>query len=300
MALPLVALAMAGCSDVYSYDADTAVSPYEPVKERRLVSQVKTTNSIDGRNYSWEHSFSYDVHGRIKEISSRIVHHRAVRFENVTRYYLCNVTSKACYYYLGNDFRIEYSNSYEFPDFPEWDFSDNSKERGVFNENGTLAQYSQMDFSYAGKQLQRAYAETGRIYEQKRDSEGNVTGYVVRNMSSDGTDVLISDYSNEYIYSQKKNRTNFDFSGYFGYWGLEEGLLASPYYSQCQLAAFGMLGTTGSCLPVAMLSRDSKGDVVKNEYGPVYLSGTWELDSLDCPVSFVDGMGRRTEIRYVE
>ena len=96
MFLSLCAAAFVGCSDSDDYNADTAISPYEPVPERRLVSQVSTTDTIDGRAYLWEYNFSYDVHNRIKEINSKIVGYVDEEFVNITRYYKCSKTSKEC------------------------------------------------------------------------------------------------------------------------------------------------------------------------------------------------------------
>lgn len=295
-------VAMAACSDSEDYNPDTAVTPYEPVPGRRLVSQVKTTNSVNGREYSWEHNFSYDAQGRIKEINSRIVHHRAAKFENMTRYYKCNITSKANYYFEDEKFRVEYTVSHEFPEFPAWNDADSGKDEGLFNENGTLAKMASLDLVYSATQLSRAYADGGHMYEPKRDYDGNVTGYVIRYLDGD-SDSLVLDRSREYLYSALKNKTNFDFSGYFGYWGIERGLVsvADAYYAPYQLTAFGMMGATSNNLPFAMYSRDSKGNVVKDDNGnPVYLYGEWKLDNQGCPVSFVDGSGRKTEIKYID
>ena len=56
--LPLLAVFLVGCNESENeYNADTAVSPYEPVPGRRLVSQVITTDTIDGRAYQWEYNF---------------------------------------------------------------------------------------------------------------------------------------------------------------------------------------------------------------------------------------------------
>ena len=100
-----------------------------------------------------------------------------------------------------------------------------------------------------------------------------------------------------------KNKTNFDFSGYFGYWGIERAIpaLYTEYYAPYHLTAFGMLGSTSSYLPLAQLARDNKGKPLTDDSGSqYYLYGSWELDSKGCPISFVDGSGRKTEIRYVE
>ena len=303
MLFAFMAVSFAACSDSDDYNADTAVTPYEPIPGRRLVAQVKTTNNIDGRVYSWEHNFSYDALGRIKEINSNIVHHRAVNFDNVVRYYVCNITSKANYYYNGERFRVEYGISKEYPGYPDWNSRDNGKDEGLFNENGMLTKMSTMDITYSKTQLQRVYADGGNIYEPQRDGRGNVTGYVQRYLMNEGSDSVVFDRSNDFLYSGVKNESNFDFSGYFGYWGVEQGIYANrvEYYAAYQLAAFGMLGATSNYLPSAMLSRDAKGNIIKDDNGnQKYLYGKWQYDAEGCPVSFVDGSGRRTEIKYVD
>ncbi|MBE6286104.1 MAG: hypothetical protein E7093_06670 [Bacteroidales bacterium] len=299
--LSLMTVAMVACNDSDDYNPDTAVTPYEPVPGRRMVSQVKTTNTIDGRNYSWEHNFSYDAQGRIKEVNSSIVHYRPVPFENKVRFYKCYITSKANYYFEGKSFRVEYSISKEYPDYPSWNGVESGRDRGRFNSNGTLAKMSSMDFEYSATQLQCAYSDGGYVYKPVRDSFGNVTGYTVLGMMNSESDTVVLDRSRDFLYSGIKNKTNFDFSGYFGYWGIEKGLmtLATEYYAPYQLTAFGMIGATSSYLPLRMIVRDSKGNVVNDAYGDRYHNGMWEFDEKECPVSFVDGSGRKTEIKYV-
>lgn len=303
MLLSLCAVAFVACSDSEDYNADTAVTPYEPVPGRRMVAQVKTTNTLDGRTYSWEHNFSYDAQGRIKEINTNIVHYRANKFDNVTRFYKCYITSQANYYFKGDKFSVEYSVSKEYPDYPDWNTRENGKNNGQFNENGNLVSFLSLDFVYSKMQLQEAHADGGHIYVPYRDAMGNVTGYQTRYLNNDGKDSLVLDRSRDFMYGGIRNNTNFDFSGYFGYWGLEKAVpaIATEYYAYYQLAAFGMLGSTSSYLPLAQLARDSEGKPLVDEYGaPLYLYGRWELDNEDYPINFVDGSGRKTEIRYVE
>ena len=303
MLLSLFSVAFVACSDSDDYNADTAVTPYEPVPGRRMVAQIKTTNTINGRDYSWEHNFVYDAQGRIKEINSNIVHYRAYEFDNVTRFYKCNITSQANYYFRGNDFSVEYTASKEYPDYPDWNTRENGKNNGQFKENGTLASFLSLDFVYSAMQLKEAHADGGSVYVPCRDALGNVTGYQKRAHNNNGNDSIVFDRSKDFIYSGIKNKTNFDFSGYFGYWGLERAVpaIATEYYAYYQLTAFGMMGSTSSYLPLAQLSRDNKGNPLVDESGaPLYLYGKWEFDSRDYPISFIDGSGRKTEIRYVE
>ena len=303
MFLSLCAAAFVGCSDSDDYNADTAVTPYEPVPGRRVVAQVKTTNAIDGRNYSWEHNFTYDAQGRIKEINSNIVHYHARKFDNVTRFYKCYITSQANYYFKGENLSVEYSISKEYPDYPDWNSRESGKNNGQFNENGTLKSFLSLDFVYSAMQLKEATADGGYIYVPYRDALGNVTGFQTRQSNNDGLDSVALDRSRDFLYSNIKNKTNFDFSGYFGYWGLERAIpaLYTEYYAPYHLTAFGMLGSTSSYLPLAQLARDNKGKPLTDDSGSqYYLYGSWELNSKGCPISFVDGSGRKTEIRYVE
>ena len=142
------------------------------------------------------------------------------------------------------------------------------------------------------------------MYLPCRDSSGNVTGYQLFGKNEEGLDSLMLDRGREVRYGGMKNKTNFDFSGYFGYWGLERAVpaIATEYYAYYQLTAFGMMGATSSNLPLALLSRDKNGKpVIDEETGSyLYLYGQWELDSRECPVSYVDGTGRKTVIRYVD
>ena len=300
--MSLLTVSLVSCNDDDDYNPDTAVTPYEPVPGRRMVAQVKTTNTIDGRDYSWEHNFEYDAQGRIKQINSNIVHHRAIQFDNTVRYYKCYITSQANYYFNDKKFRVEYSLSREYPDYPSWNTTEHGKDHGIFNSNGTLTEIPSIDLEYSATQLQRAYCDGGYIIAPARDAAGNVTGFTKYLAMDAESDSVIMDRKNDVRYSSVRNRTNFDFSGYFGYWGVEQATYANrtEYYASYQLAAFGMLGATSPRLPLAIVERDSKGNVVMEEGLPKYLYGKWEYDSQECPVAFTDGNGRRTEIKYVE
>ena len=73
------------------------------------------------------------------------------------------------------------------------------------------------------------------------------------------------------------------------------------YYAPYQLTAFGMLGATSAYLPLSMLSRNDKGEIVKdNDGNDVYLSGEWVRDEAGYPLEFVEETGRKTEIKYVD
>lgn len=300
LALVLCVVSFAACSEESDgYNANAAVTPYEPLPGR-LVASVKTTSDLGGRDYSWEHKFEYDTLGRIKEINSYMCHHRAVAFDNVTRFYKCYITSKANYYYRGNDFEVKYSVSREYPDYPDWNTRENGTDEGAFNSAGVLVQFANMDFEYSRTSLQKAHLDNEQRYDVVRDVSGNVNGFVIYNSVKDS---VLLDRSCDFRYSRFRNKTNFDFSGYLGCWGVEQAMYANreKYYASYQLAAFGMLGATSSYLPLSTLSRDSKGEVVKDEGGnPVYLVGEWSFDEKDFPMLYVDASGRRTEIRYVD
>jgi hypothetical protein len=169
---------------------------------------------------------------------------------------------------------------------------DSDTDRGVFNNAGVLTKMELADFVYSGTSLDEAYFESGEKFRIVRE-RSNVAGYVIYDIA---TDAVKKNFSSKYRYSSIRNKTNFDFSGYFGYWGVEQNMVANrmPYYASYQLAAFGMLGATSPYLPIAVALYDNDGNVTAYEYG------TWELDSKDCPVSYVDGTGRKTVIRYVD
>ena len=278
-------------NDEYSrYDADTAETPYKPIEGRRMVASVKTTNTIDGREYSWEHKFSYDKHGRIREINSKIEHHNYKEAFGYTRYYKCDITSKANYYYLGEAMDVVYSVERLYPEYPDWNTSVSGKDEGRFNANGVLVKYSVLDLEYSLTSLNTAYIDGGRRYDVVRGKNSNITGY---RLYDELADTLMLDHSSRYDYSFDKNKTNFDFSGYFGYWGVEQEIPinSSVYYAPYQLAAFGMLGAGAQNLPLGMVLTDSSGNEI---------TGEWVLDKDGYPQSFVDVYGRKTVITYVE
>lgn len=272
------------------YDADTAETPYKPIEGRRMVASVKTTNTIDGRNYSWEHKFSYDKQGRIKEVNSQIMHHHYKEAFGYSRYYACDITSKANYYYFGEAMDVVYSVERQYPEYPDWNTSVSGKDEGRFNASGVLTKYSVLDLEYSATSLNTAYIDGGRRYEIVRGKGGNISGY---RLYDDVAETLMLDYSNRYEYSYDKNKTNFDFSAYFGYWGVEQEIPinSSAYYAPYQLAAFGMLGSGGQYLPLGMVFTDSAGNEI---------FGQWELDRDGYPLSFVDAYGRKTIVTYVE
>lgn len=270
-------------SDDSGNNPDAAESVYTPLPGRKVAS-VTTTNTVGGRKYSWEHRFAYDSEGRIKEINSSFVHHH----EKNAKFYLCNITSKANYHYDGNELEVDYSVSRIYPDEPLMNSKTNDTDRGAFNNAGLLVKMGLADFVYSGTSVTEAYFESGERYEIKRE-RSNVTGYIVYEITDDN---VIADYSNRYGYSGIKNKTNFDFSGYFGYWGVEQNMIANrmPFYASYQLAAFGMLGSTSPNLPISVYNKD-KG---------IFEYGTWELDSNEYPVAYTDPSGRKTIITYVD
>lgn len=283
---------LCACSDSDDYNADTAESYYKPLEGERMVASVKTTNTIGGRDYYWEHKFEYDAQGRIKNINSVMRHHTEVVFANTSRFYECNITSEAKYYYRGDLLEVYYNVKKEYPEYPAWNEQENAIDRGRFSEAGVLATFSAMDLVYSGNLLSAAYSDNGYEYALKRDASGDVAGYVVTDINESK---VLADNAFKYGYSHYPNRTNFDFSAYFGYWGMEQAVYAnrSPYYASYQLAAFGMFGMTSPYLPLSLLGKDEYGD-------EAYVNGKWEFDSQNFPVSFVDATGRRTEITYVD
>lgn len=280
---------LAACGEYYGYDADTAESPYTPREGVHLVKSVKTTSTYDGREYSWEHNFSYDAKNRIREIESSIVYHEPIASAGVTRIYQCNRTSRTVYYYLGDAVDVVYSVSLKYPGYKAWDINMGGTDEGIFNSKGLLEKLSALDFEYSGMSLSAAYSDGGRRYELTR-SRDNVTGFKIYD---DYSGEVIVDRGGEYEFSYDKNKTNFDFSAYFGYWGVEEELVpnGAPLYAAYQLAAFGMLGTTSPYLPV--------GKPVTSENGNIQY-GKWNFDIQGRPVLYTDTQGRKTEVTYFD
>lgn len=281
-------MAFMSCND--GYDADTAISVYEPYTGRQVAS-LKTTYTENGNDLSFEHRFSYDAKGRIKEVNSDIVHYvEDIEFYDTT-YVRCNITSRANYFYDGEKLEVEYNISRVYPDDPSRKSSSiDGTDRGTFGNNGALVQFSTLSLDYVTTALQRGYADGDMFYNIARNPDGDISGYSIYRTS---TDKLLLDNSKRYFYSPFQNNTNFDFSAYFGYWGVEQAVrvIRNPYYATYQLAAFGMLGATSRHLPYGIVEKNSEG---KYEY----IYGEWQLDSNGYPLSFIDAEGRRTEITY--
>lgn len=282
-------VAFTSCND--EYDADTAQSNYQPAPGKRVES-LKTTYAANGNDYSFEHLFSYDAQGRIKEVNSNIVHYVATPEFYDTVYVKCYITSRANYFYDGDKLDVEYSVSREYPDASLKYTSENGTDYGVFNSAGVLTRFSSLTLDYNTTSLQRGYADGDVFFNVIHNADGDVSGYIKKRTS---TDEIIEDKANRYFYSSIKNKTNFDFSAYFGYWGVEQAvrMISIPYYATYQLAAFGMMGATSRHLPLGIIEKGTDG---KDNY----IYGEWEFDSAGYPLSFVDVNGRRTEITYGE
>lgn len=288
--LLLVSVLFVACGEYYGYDADDADSPYLPKEGVHIVKSVKTTSQYAGREYSWEHNFQYDAKNRIKGIDSKIVYHVEQSSGGVKRFYRCNRNSTVQYYYLDNALDVKYSVSFEYPEYPAWNVTREGTDEGIFDvKKGLLSKHSSLDFEYSGMTLVTAYSDGGRRYEFQRDRDGNVTGY---RMLDNYADTVMVDKGDVCRYSYKKNNTNFDFSGYFGFWGVEEELVpnGAPYYAAYQLAAFGFLGTTSQYLP------NGTGEIKDGTVN----TGKWEVDENGRPSLFTDISGRKTVVTYFD
>ena len=284
MLLPLCCIFFVACTA--EYDADTAESNYKPEAGRHMVASVTTSDTVDGRDYVWKHEFSYDAKGRIKSVESDVKSYRAVQYDNATDYLEYTALSTANYIYNGAELEIEFSFKIDYPSSPLLNTKGSSKDSGRFNRNGALTSFSALDFVYSGAVLQQAYDDYGVYYTIERDGV-NVVRYSVFDTESDSN---ISK-SKLYFYTPTVNETNFDFSAYLGYWGVERSLgLRSdvPYYSLYQLGAFGMLGTPSKELPWGVIENGER----------VY--GEWRYDSKGRPSLFVDADGVRTEVTYAD
>ena len=278
------------------YDPDTAESYYEPISGKRLVASVKTVFSENGGENSHEHRFAYDAKGRIKTINSDIVIYTPVVINNNgfrdTLNYRCNITSSANYFYRGEELEVAYTISTEYPDLPSMNRTSSSSNFGVFNSDGVLNRFSTASYEYSATLLKQAYTDGDVCLDVVRDSDGNVSGYKKYVVESGQ---VLENRVGDYHYHLVRNKTNFDFSAYFGYWGVEQcvPVISRPYRAPFQLAAFGMLGATSPYLPFGVIEKDVDGN-------GTHVYGKWELDSKEYPVSYVDTEGRKTIITYCE
>ncbi len=274
------------------YDADTAESLYEPSQARRVAS-VKTTFMENGGENIHHHRYTYDAKGRIKAVNSDLVIYTPVVKDYIdTAYYRCNMTTSANYFYRGEELEVAFSVSTEYPDLPAMNRLSSGSNYGVFNSNGVLSRFSQASFDYSTTMLLQAYADGDICFDVTRDADGNITGYRKYVVT---TDKVLEERSNLYHYHPRKNKTNFDFSAYFGHWGVEQGVpvISRPYRAPYQLAAFGMLGATSPYLPYGVVEKAPDGS-------NILVKGTWEFDAQDYPVSYTDPDGRKTVITYCE
>ena len=292
------AVVFTACSDdSEGYDADSAVSNYVPSQRGRKVASLYTTNVIDGREYSFRHNFTYDKLGRIKEVNSEIQHHRLWntvdgRLKNTP----CNITSNAKYYYKGEFLEVACSVVSKYPEYPSWDNSRSFTDGGRLNDNGHIITYSQPPYEgfeceYNFTNLRSVAFDGGYLFDILRDAAGNVNGHRFTGYDKAGNDST-STRAGRYQYTAVKNKTNFDFAAYFGYWEHERfvSALSSWPYATYQLAAFGFFGSCGNYLPLCESS-------LADDFSATDL---WEFDEMVCPVKYTAPDGRVTEIIYVE
>ena len=283
--------AFVSCNE--EYDPDMAESYYTPAPGKRLVESVKTTFNENGGEAIHEHHFEYDAKGRIKEINSNLVIYSPVVINYYdTIYYKCNMTTSANYFYRGEELEVAFTVSTVYPDLPGMNRYSSSSNFGIFDSNGVLSRFSQASYEYSATLLQQAYTDGEICFDVSRNSDGNVTGYK-KYLTSTGQ--VYENKVGMYHYHPIKNKTNFDFSAYFGYWGVEQcvPMIARPYRAPYQLAAFGMVGATSPNLPFGVIERGADG---KDNY----IYGEWEFDSKDYPLSYVDTEGRKTVITYCD
>ena len=286
--------AFVSCNE--EYDPDMAESYYTPAPGKRKVQSVKTTFDENGGEATHEHRFEYDAKGRIKSVKSELVIYNPVVVNNNgfrdTINARCNMNTSANYFYRGEELEVAYTVSVEYPELPKMNNYASGSNFGVFDTKGVLTRFSQASFEYLTTQLVQTYTDGEICYNVSRDSDGNITGYR-KFLTSTGQ--VFDNKLGLYHYHPIKNKTNFDFSAYFGYWGVEQcvPLIARPYRAPYQLAAFGMLGSTSPYLPYGVIEKGADGKDAK-----VY--GEWEFDSKDFPLSYVDTEGRKTVITYCE
>lgn len=296
--LSIIALALCAgfvsCSE--EYDPDAAESNYTPAPGKRLVASVKTTFEENGGENSHEHRFSYDAMGRVKSVNSDIVIYTPVVINNNgfrdTVNYRCNITSSANYFYRGEELEVAYTVSTVYPDLPAMNRTVSNSNFGVFKSNGVLERFSSSSYEYVTTQLKQAYTDGDVCFDVVRDGDGNVSGYRKYIVA---TGQVLEDRTGMYHYHPMRNKTNFDFSAYFGCWGVEQcvPVISRSYRAPYQLAAFGMFGSTSNNLPFGVIERGADG-----KENRIY--GEWEFDNKDYPLSYVDTDGRKTVITYCE
>lgn len=280
--LPL-SFAFVSCSDddeVFTpfeedYNADEAVSVYEATDYRKVKS-IEMTAEKDGRGYSWKYNFSYDAQNRIKSIDTECVTHWY--YSTNKRWYRINRSTKAEYYYKeGNQLKIAYSVTEEYPAYPDWNNTVEEWYVGRFNDNGFLESFASFDCVYNGATLTNIHVDGGRQYQIVR-AQDCVSGYIF--IPSEGENAEVADYSYIHKYTRIINQTNIDFSGLFGNWVLEREIPGCEEwpYAPFQLAAFDMLGTRSLYLPI----------------------GDWQFDIYNSPVAVTLPQGYKCKIAYVD
>lgn len=286
------------CSDDASYDADSAVSNYEPLTGSRMVASVYTKNILGGREYTFKHNFQYDVHGRIKEVNSVIKHHREYSqiVTGEALYRACDITSNAKYFYDNDVLRIAYRVDRRYPDYPTWDYGYAYEDVARLNRDGYIVNYNDGSMGvgsecvYVLNTLKNVAYDGGYTIDIYRDG-GNVNGYKYTGYDQNNND-SVSVKAGLYKYTRVENKTNFDFSAYLGYWENERHIFELSFwpYAPFQLAAFGFFGSCSKYLPLC-IAAEGEG---------VSTNDLWEFDADGFPVKYTDPTGRVTEIEYVE
>ena len=270
----LLCMLAAGCSSDDSYNADTAESYYKPEVYDRMVSAITMTQKYaDGKNCEYKYEFLYDAQNRIKEINSTWKY-----FPNISGVgkKLCNTSVNARYFFEGEALTIKCRQENVFPGNEEWNSVTNKNYSGAFNKDGVLSQFHSFDCEYQGLLLTKAYFDGGYELGLGYDRTNNIIkAYSIDSLGNPKDNETI-----RYSYTQKVNRTNFDFASFFGYNIIEASIHKpnSAVYAPFQLGAFGMFGARGINLP----------------------QGEWEMDSEGYPVAYSNSEGRRYVITYKE
>lgn len=272
MILPFCLLAVACSSDDEGYNADTAITPYNPMPESyRTVKGVKMSVTDSKGEHTWNYKFNYDAQRRIKSIDGEIT---TYQLRNNTRWYKLNIKSTTEYQFIDNNLGVIYNASLEYPAYPDWNTTKGYRLPGEFNGKGALVHFGTFDCEYSGNTLTKAYVDNGRVYSLQHDRYGNLTGYMCESGDT------LTNRLNSCDYSQINNKTNIDFSGFLGYWVPEREIYDNDnwLYAFCHLAAFDMLGARCLHLP----------------------DGEWVTDATGCPVSCVLPSGIKLTIEYAK
>ena len=149
MILPFCLLAVACSSDDEGYNADTAITPYNPMSENyKTVKGIKMSVTDSKGEHTWSYKFNYDAQRRIKSIDGEI---STYQLRNNTRWYKLNIKSTTEYQFVDKKLGVIYNASLEYPTYPDWNTTKGYRLPGEFNDKGALVHFGTFDCEYSGR-----------------------------------------------------------------------------------------------------------------------------------------------------